>query len=101
MSRRESRQRKLLVYPAGDLLLSALIFGTVAVIMIGGLVSLGIFENRVSTVTQNKELAFHIAEAGINYYRWHLAHAPTDYQDGTGGPGPYIHDYKDKDGVVI
>src|SRR3989344_7500956 len=88
-------------YPAGNLLLSALIFGTVAVVMIGGLVSLGIYESRIATVKQNNELAFHVAEAGINYYRWHLAHAPTDYQDGTGGTGPYVHDYKDKDGVVI
>ena len=100
MSRRENRQKKL-AYPAGDLLLSALIFGTVGVIMLGGLVSLGIFESKVATSTQNRELAFHIAEAGVNYYRWHLAHAPTDYQDGTGAPGPYVHDYKDKDGVVV
>ena len=45
--------------------------------------------------------AFQIAEAGINYYRWHLAHAPDDYQDDTGGPGPYVHDYTDNVGNVI
>ena len=45
----------------------------------------------------NKEQAFQIAEAGINYYQWHLAHFPDDYQDGTGQPGPYVHDYKDFD----
>src|SRR3990167_4864620 len=88
-------------HPAGNLLLSALVFGTIAVIMIGGLVSLGLYENKAITARQNKEFAFQIAEAGINYYRWHLAHSPADYQDGTGGPGPYVHDYKDKDGIVI
>lgn len=48
--------------------------------------------------------AFNIAEAGINYYLWHLSHNSTDYQDGTGGPstpvaglgyGPYVHNYVD------
>ena len=45
----------------------------------------------------NKEQALQIAEAGINYYQWHLAHFPTDYQDGTGTSGPYVHDYTDLD----
>ena len=48
-----------------------------------------------------QEKALHIAEAGINYYRWHLAHAPEDFQDGTGGPGPYEHNYQDPQGTEI
>lgn len=44
-----------------------------------------------------KEQALQIAEAGINYYQWRLAHYPVDYQDGTGAGGPYIHDYVDLD----
>lgn len=49
------------------------------------------------------EVAYHIAEAGIEYYRWHLAHSPTDYNDGTNstGDGPFTHTYEDKDGVAI
>lgn len=42
-----------------------------------------------------------IAEAGVNYYRWHLAHYPDDYQDGTGAAGPYVHNYTDATGTVI
>lgn len=49
----------------------------------------------------NKEQALQIAEAGINYYQWHLAHYPTDYQDGTGAPGPYIHNYTDLDTQAV
>jgi len=26
--------------------------------------------------------AFNIAEAGINYYLWHLSHNPNDFKDG-------------------
>lgn len=49
----------------------------------------------------NREQALQIAEAGTNYYQWHLAHFPTDYQDGTGAAGPYLHDYIDKDTQVV
>lgn len=58
--------------------------------------------NLNSTINyRNRSLAFKIAEAGIEYYRWHLAHDQDDYTDGTGGPGPYIHNYYDKDGNII
>ena len=50
---------------------------------------------------KEKETAFHIAEAGVNYYRWHLAHDLTDFQDGTGEPGPYVHDVFDNLGNKI
>ncbi|MDP3954050.1 MAG: hypothetical protein Q8Q06_01355 [bacterium] len=45
--------------------------------------------------------ALAIADAGIEYYRWHLAHSPGDFQDGTGQPGPYEHEYYDKNGSLI
>lgn len=47
------------------------------------------------------EQALNIAEAGVNYYRWHLAHDPDDYQDGTGSPGPYVHEYTDPEGGAV
>ncbi|MBU0618835.1 hypothetical protein KKD62_01215 [Patescibacteria group bacterium] len=46
------------------------------------------------------EEALNIAEAGANYYRWHLAHAPEDFQDGTGQTGPYVHEYHDPEGSL-
>jgi len=49
----------------------------------------------------NRSIAFTVAESGIEYYRWHLAHSPLDYKDGTGNPGPYIHNYYDKDGSIL
>ncbi|OGY16554.1 MAG: hypothetical protein A2785_03105 [Candidatus Chisholmbacteria bacterium RIFCSPHIGHO2_01_FULL_49_18] len=45
--------------------------------------------------------SLNIAEAGVNYYRWHLLQAPADFQDGTGTSGPYIHDYRDPQGTLI
>ena len=52
----------------------------------------------------NSQRAFNIAEAGVNYYLWHLSHNPTDFKDGKSTPvtpdpilgfGPYEHDYID------
>lgn len=58
---------------------------------------------------QHSETAFNAAEAGLNYYLWHLNHDNTDLKDGTGAPatptalgyGPYVHDYKDLDGNKV
>ncbi|HSX33263.1 MAG TPA: hypothetical protein VLF91_02925 [Candidatus Saccharimonadales bacterium] len=53
--------------------------------------------------------AFNIAEAGINYYLWHLSHNPADYKDGQSTPttpnptlgyGPYVHNYVDNNAQV-
>ena len=56
---------------------------------------------KAGRIAFNREQAFQAAEAGIDYYRWHLAHAPTDYQDGTNLPGPYVHDLKDRSGDTV
>lgn len=47
-----------------------------------------------------------VAEAGVNYYMWHLSHNNKDYCDGNtceGDPpyGPYIHQYQDPSGKII
>ena len=52
---------------------------------------------RAMRSTANKEEALQVAEAGISYYQWHLAHFPNDYKDGTSGSGPYLHNYTDFD----
>jgi type II secretory pathway pseudopilin PulG len=85
----------------GIVLSGVLVFALIAVALITALTSwFGVTIKSVRTLVE-KEQAFHIAEAGIEYYRWHLAHAPEDFQDGTGEEGPYIHDVEDKDGNII
>ena len=88
----------------GNILLFAMVFGTISMsIIIVGVAGYAIFENKASVYKHNREMAFQIAEAGISYYRWHLAHNKTDYYDGQGASstGPYVHAYEDKDGNVI
>ena len=81
----------------GDILLSVLIFAAIAVTFTIGFVNWGAAMLSGIRTLQTKEQALQIAEAGIDYYRWHLAQSPTDYTDGTTTPGPYYHDFYDKD----
>jgi hypothetical protein len=85
----------------GIIIINTLVFAFIAVIITTSFVS---WVSRLSYSIRHltvREQAFQIAEAGIDYYRWHLAHDPNDFQDGTGGSGPYVHDFEDKDGNVI
>jgi len=80
-----------------------------AVIVIIGILSvtlLSIVLNLFFIANNNarRQQAFNIAEAGINYYLWHLSHNPSDFKDGkttpatpdaTLGYGPYVHNYVD------
>lgn len=87
---------------SGTILLQAFVFGTISVIMIGALVSWAGSNIKASRVGMEREQALQIAEAGVDYYRWHLAHAPTDYSDGNGtSTGPFVHDFYDKDGIKL
>ena len=69
-------------------------------------------KNTITKVRQTQSLQ--VAEAGINYYKWHLTHDSSDYKDGNdwccdedplltlencgGVCGPYVHDYRDYSG---
>lgn len=86
-----SEEGSLLVYN----IVIIFIFSMVMIAVLGYATS----QLRLLRSTVNREMAFQIAEAGANYYQWRLAHFPTDYWDGNASttPGPYIHDYIDKD----
>lgn len=85
----------------GQIIVQAMVFSSIAILLIGGLVGWAGTNIQVSRQSLDRERAIQFAEAGIDYYRWHLAHARTDYQDGTGVAGPYVHDVKDRNGNVI
>lgn len=85
----------------GYLIIQVIVFGAIAIYLLGALTRWAVTDIKSSRQTSDRELAIQIAEAGIDYYRWHLAHAPTDFQDGTGENGPYTHDFTDKTGNII
>jgi hypothetical protein len=85
----------------GYLLIQVLIFSTIAVYILVALINWTITDLKSSRREIEKESAFQIAEAGIDYYRWHLSQAQTDYKDGTNHSGPYVHDFSDINKNII
>jgi hypothetical protein len=87
----------------GFLLVLVMVMANIFIVMAGGLASLGIYQYKLYLQQGAKHKAMHIAEAGANYYRWHLAHNHDDYYNGTGADpgapgepyGPYINVYTD------
>ena len=75
-------------------------------------------QGRKSVMTKARDTkALQVAESGINYYKWHLAHFEDDFKDGNswccqenpalsvsqcgGVCGPYAKDYTDYEGKKI
>lgn len=85
----------------GMILIQVLTFGVLALLFLGGIIAWSSSNIRLSKLGYQREVSIEIAEAGIEYYRWRLAHDPTDFQDGTGQPGPYVHAYTDAGGNRI
>lgn len=79
----------------GYLLLVSLIFGAVLLTSLGGLSLFVLSQNRLQLRLASQAEALSLAEAGIEYYRWFLAHYPEDTQNGTGVAGPYQIQYDD------
>jgi hypothetical protein len=79
----------------GYLLVLVLIFGGVFFTLASSFVSYIVTQSKVIDQRVELQRAADIAEAGLNYYRWYLAHFPNDTTNGTGVAGPYVHQYFD------
>jgi len=79
----------------GSISILVLVFGLVFAFGVGGLVLVSLTQYTAATRTETFERALAVAEAGAQYYRWHLAHDPLDFKDGTQNPGPYVHAISD------
>ncbi|MBI5906710.1 hypothetical protein HY857_01510 [Candidatus Saccharibacteria bacterium] len=94
----------------GGFALPGLLSFMIAMVIISTAVVI-LIDSNSSIVGNNatSQKAFNIAEAGVNYYLWHLSHNATDYKDGqttpttpdpTLGYGPYVHSYVDDNAKV-
>lgn len=85
----------------GFLLVGVLVFSAIAALTITAFVSWGVASTKLTRRVLHREESLQIAEAGIEYTRWYLAHFQNDFTLGTGQPGPYTFDFEDKNGSVI
>ena len=78
-----------------------LVFASIFILFISSLIGVVFTQTTINVAKENKDMALQIAEAGLDYYKWFLAHYPDDLQDGTGTSGPYEHEYYDPEGGAI
>lgn len=82
-------------YESGQITMLVLVFGAIFVLIFGGLAGFIFVQSNQSKQKVAFNEALNIAEAGANYSRWHLAHAPTDYNfSGT-------YDFNDPEGGTV
>jgi len=79
----------------GVIITLVLVFGTIFLMLLAGLLGFILIQHLQSLQKVSWSESLEIAEAGVNYARWHLAHSPSDFTfSGT-------YDYKDPEGAVI
>ena len=78
-----------------------LVIVTVSAIIMFSLAFVVVNQYQLTQRTTALEQARQIAESGLDYYRWRLAHFPDDFQDGTGQAGPYLHDFYNPEGEIV
>ncbi|MBY0310241.1 hypothetical protein K2Q16_03800 [Patescibacteria group bacterium] len=85
----------------GYLLVLVLVFGSILFVVLSSTLGYVVGQSQVVTARLEVQRAVDIAEAGLNYYRWFLAHYPGDVTNGTNAPGPYVQQYFDPEGAAI
>lgn len=85
----------------GYFVILTLVFSAVFLTLLSALTGYIFVQKRVQLAKENQEKAIHIAEAGLEYYKWFLSHNPGDITDGTGLPGPYQHVVDDPEGGAL
>lgn len=79
-------------------MLAAIVYGAIFLGVLGALSGYVLTQNKIQSNETATARATAIAEAGLEYYRWFLAHYPNDTRNGTGQPGPYVIPYADPEG---
>ncbi len=77
-----------------------LVLGFMAVfsIILGTVTSYALQQARYGRAIYAREVALHVAEAGLEYYRWFLAHNPSIMTAGVGLVSPYTYTVSDPEG---
>ncbi len=83
----------------GFLTIFVLIASAVFLVLLGDLMRSLTLERTEDRLGADSEKAFHVAEAGLEYYRWHFGEFPDDLKDGTGVSGPYQHSIDDPESL--
>lgn len=101
---------KIVKYNRAAYLPIVMLVATIALAMAYALIGIAMSNWNRAKYDEKFVSALQIAEAGVNYYMWHLSHDNADYCDGvtSGEPkcqvapfGPFVHNYSDQSGKVL
>ena len=73
-------------------------FMGIFLLIMGTITSYAFQQAKYGRALYGREQALTIAEAGLEYYRWFLAHNPNNLTNGTGQSGPYTYTVSDPEG---
>ena len=68
---------------AGYLLILVLVFGSIFLVIVSSFIGWVVTQNQLVNFRHEQQRATEIAEAGLNFYRWYLAHYPDDLTTST------------------
>ncbi len=80
----------------GYLLVLVLVFGSIFFVITTSFIDYVVTQSRLIDQKVELQRSIDIAEGGLNYYKWHLAHYPNDTTTNTGS-----HIYYDPEGAAI
>ncbi len=76
-------------------------FMGIFLLIMGTITGYAFEQSKYGRALYGREQALGIAEAGLEYYRWFLAHNPGNLTNGTGLPGPYTYTVNDPEGGTL
>lgn len=86
---------------SGSLLVLVLVFGALFFVIVVAFMGFVVTQSNVQQAAVTQERALAVAEAGLNQYKWYLAHNPNDVTYGTGLPGPYEVPFFDPESDLV
>lgn len=84
----------------GYLVITALVFSGIFLVILYGLVGFVFTQHKVQRQARQSAEALQAAEAGLDWYRWYLAHNPEDF-DGPDDSMPYVKDVTDPERGLV
>ena len=99
MSQKKIQQKSMRpdhgTHSRGVTVILVLVFMGIFLLLLGSIVSYTLMQGRYGRTLYAREQAFNIAEAGIEHYRWFLAHNPLIMDEGVGLEPEYGHVVRD------
>ncbi len=82
----------------GITIMLVIAFMGIFTLLLGSITSYTFMQAKYGRVLLTRERALQIAEAGLEYYRWHLVHTPSVMEDGSNFESPAVYEVADPEG---